>query len=204
MSIITGMSHTHPYYWSKYMLQKRIILGRFKLSEKTVSPTVKMNQIQISISFLLLVSVCLTVRAAPLTDQLKELVKALSQEQRTNKVEQTAPADMQRHVLVPRQEAPTDTMFKPDNFVFGRSGAGNDWSEGHYTTKVKTISEVDDVVKRTVQVSTDLEPNVLDDVKNSPLAPMFHPDFMLGHEVNKQDSGTKGSHLSSLLADTNQ
>ena len=94
------------------------------------------------ISFLLLVSVCLTVRAAPLTNQLKELVKAMSRGQGTDKVEQTAPADMQRHVLVPRQEAPTED-------VGGR------------------------------KVSVDLEPNVIDDVKNSPLAPIFHPEFML-------------------------
>ena len=59
--------------------------------------------------------------AAPLTDQLRELVKAMPQEQRTNKVEQMAPADMQRH--------------------------------------------------------TDLEPNVLDDLKNVPFAPMIHLDL---------------------------
>ena len=93
-------------------------------------------------------------------------------------------------------------MSKPDNFVFG-ARARNDWSKGHYTTKVELYQRLMTyVVKRTV--STDLEPSVLDDVKNSPLAPMFHPDFMLDHEVNKQDSDTKGSHLSSLLADTYQ
>lgn len=25
------------------------------------------------------------------------------------------------------------TMFKPDNFIFGQSGAGNNWAKGHYT-----------------------------------------------------------------------
>ena len=24
-------------------------------------------------------------------------------------------------------------LFKPDNFVFGASGAGNNWAKGHYT-----------------------------------------------------------------------
>ena len=24
-------------------------------------------------------------------------------------------------------------LFKPENFVFGRSGAGNNWAKGHYT-----------------------------------------------------------------------
>ena len=25
------------------------------------------------------------------------------------------------------------TIFRPDNFVFGQSGAGNNWAKGHYT-----------------------------------------------------------------------
>ena len=24
-------------------------------------------------------------------------------------------------------------IFRPDNFVFGQSGAGNNWAKGHYT-----------------------------------------------------------------------
>ncbi|KAJ8248961.1 hypothetical protein GJAV_G00229660 [Gymnothorax javanicus] len=24
-------------------------------------------------------------------------------------------------------------MFRPDNFIFGQSGAGNNWAKGHYT-----------------------------------------------------------------------
>lgn len=24
-------------------------------------------------------------------------------------------------------------LFRPDNFVFGQSGAGNNWAKGHYT-----------------------------------------------------------------------
>ena len=28
---------------------------------------------------------------------------------------------------------PYGAIFKPDNFVFGQSGAGNNWAKGHYT-----------------------------------------------------------------------
>ena len=28
---------------------------------------------------------------------------------------------------------PTGRMFRPDNFVFGQAGAGNNWAKGHYT-----------------------------------------------------------------------
>ena len=24
-------------------------------------------------------------------------------------------------------------LFRPDNFVYGQSGAGNNWAKGHYT-----------------------------------------------------------------------
>ena len=29
-------------------------------------------------------------------------------------------------------------IYRPDNFVFGQSGAGNNWAKGHYT-EVSTI-----------------------------------------------------------------
>ena len=28
---------------------------------------------------------------------------------------------------------PYGQIFRPDNFVFGQSGAGNNWAKGHYT-----------------------------------------------------------------------
>ena len=28
---------------------------------------------------------------------------------------------------------PYGPIFRPDNFVFGQSGAGNNWAKGHYT-----------------------------------------------------------------------
>ena len=31
------------------------------------------------------------------------------------------------------RSAPYGNIFRPDNFVFGQSGAGNNWAKGHYT-----------------------------------------------------------------------
>jgi tubulin beta len=39
-------------------------------------------------------------------------------------------------------------MFKPDNFVFGASGAGNNWAKGHYTEGAELIDEVVDVIRK--------------------------------------------------------
>ena len=29
--------------------------------------------------------------------------------------------------------SPYGQLFRPDNFVYGQSGAGNNWAKGHYT-----------------------------------------------------------------------
>ena len=31
------------------------------------------------------------------------------------------------------RSSPFGGIFRPDNFVFGQSGAGNNWAKGHYT-----------------------------------------------------------------------
>ncbi|KAH7549957.1 hypothetical protein JRO89_XS13G0110600 [Xanthoceras sorbifolium] len=39
-------------------------------------------------------------------------------------------------------------IFRPDNFVFGQSGAGNNWAKGHYTEGAELIDSVLDVVRK--------------------------------------------------------
>jgi len=39
-------------------------------------------------------------------------------------------------------------LFKPDNFVFGSSGAGNNWAKGHYTEGAELIDSALDVVRK--------------------------------------------------------
>ena len=38
-------------------------------------------------------------------------------------------------------------MFKPDNFVFGTNGAGNNWAKGHYTEGAELVEQVMDVIR---------------------------------------------------------
>ncbi|ORX36033.1 beta1-tubulin [Kockovaella imperatae] len=40
------------------------------------------------------------------------------------------------------------SLFRPDNFVFGQSGAGNNWAKGHYTEGAELVDSVLDVVRR--------------------------------------------------------
>ena len=39
-------------------------------------------------------------------------------------------------------------LFRPDNFIFGQSGAGNNWAKGHYTEGAELIDTVLDVVRK--------------------------------------------------------
>ncbi|KAL5689911.1 hypothetical protein EMGR_008325 [Emarellia grisea] len=43
---------------------------------------------------------------------------------------------------------PFGELFRPDNFVFGQSGAGNNWAKGHYTEGAELVDQVIDVVRR--------------------------------------------------------
>jgi len=61
-----------------------------------------------------------------------------------------------RAVLVDLEPGTTDVikaspiggLFKPDNFCFGASGAGNNWAKGHYTEGAELIDECLDIVRQ--------------------------------------------------------
>lgn len=46
------------------------------------------------------------------------------------------------------RSGPFGNLFRPDNFVFGQSGAGNNWAKGHYTEGAELVDQVLDVVRR--------------------------------------------------------
>ena len=47
---------------------------------------------------------------------------------------------------------PYGQSFRPDNFVFGQSGAGNNWAKGHYTEGAELVDNVLDVVRREAEM----------------------------------------------------
>ncbi|CAI9777893.1 unnamed protein product [Fraxinus pennsylvanica] len=49
------------------------------------------------------------------------------------------------------RSGPYGQIFRPDNFVFGQSGAGNNWAKGHYTEGAELIDAVLDVVRKEVE-----------------------------------------------------
>ena len=46
------------------------------------------------------------------------------------------------------RSGPFGQIFRPDNFVYGQSGAGNNWAKGHYTEGAELVDAVLDVVRK--------------------------------------------------------
>ncbi|KAF6773374.1 hypothetical protein AHF37_07780 [Paragonimus kellicotti] len=46
------------------------------------------------------------------------------------------------------RSGPFGQLFRPDNFVFGNSGAGNNWAKGHYTEGAELVDTVMDVTRK--------------------------------------------------------
>ena len=56
--------------------------------------------------------------------------------------------DLEPGVMDSVRAGPFGQLFRPDNFVFGQSGAGNNWAKGHYTEGAELIDNVLDVVRK--------------------------------------------------------
>lgn len=46
------------------------------------------------------------------------------------------------------RSSPYGQLFRPDSFVYGQSGAGNNWAKGHYTEGAELVDAVLDVVRK--------------------------------------------------------
>jgi tubulin beta len=75
------------------------------------------------------------------------------------------------------RSGPYGELFKPDNFVFGQSGAGNNWAKGHYTEGAELVDQVLEVIRREAEQCDQLQ------------------GFQLSHSLG----GGTGSGLGTLL-----
>ncbi|TPP59995.1 beta-tubulin [Fasciola gigantica] len=46
------------------------------------------------------------------------------------------------------RSGPSGDLFRPDNFVFGATGAGNNWAKGHYTDGAELTEVIMEVVRK--------------------------------------------------------
>ncbi|CAN1778063.1 Tubulin beta-1 chain, partial [Linum perenne] len=56
--------------------------------------------------------------------------------------------DLEPGTMDSLRTGPFGQIFRPDNFVFGQNGAGNNWAKGHYTEGAELIDAVLDVVRK--------------------------------------------------------
>ena len=53
-------------------------------------------------------------------------------------------------------------LFRPDNYIFGQSGAGNNWAKGHYTEGAELIDNVLDIVRKEAEAADCLQGIIID------------------------------------------
>ncbi|CAI5671177.1 unnamed protein product [Oreochromis niloticus] len=68
-------------------------------------------------------------------------------------------------------------LFRPDNFIFGQTGAGNNWAKGHYTEGAELVDSVLDVVRKECE----------------------HCDCLQGFQLTHSLGGGTGSGMGTLL-----
>ena len=71
------------------------------------------------------------------------------------------------------RSGPYGLIFRPDNFVFGQTGAGNNWAKGHYTEGAELIDSVLDVVRKEAESCDCLQGPLWLLLRTSPL-PVTH------------------------------
>ncbi len=68
-------------------------------------------------------------------------------------------------------------LFRPDNFIFGQSGAGNNWAKGHYTEGAELVDSVMECVRKEAESC----------------------DVLQGFQVTHSMGGGTGSGMGTLL-----
>jgi tubulin beta len=65
--------------------------------------------------------------------------------------------DLEPGVLEVIRAGSVGQLFKPDNFVHGAGGAGNNWAKGHYTEGAELVEQVLEVVRKEAENSDCLQ-----------------------------------------------
>ncbi|KAI9197070.1 tubulin beta-4 chain [Polychytrium aggregatum] len=75
------------------------------------------------------------------------------------------------------RSGPYGDLFRPDNFIFGQSGAGNNWAKGYYTEGAELVENVLEVIRKEAE----------------------HVDALQGFQMTHSLGGGTGSGMGSLL-----
>jgi len=92
-------------------------------------------------------------------------------------VPRAAMVDLEPGVIDVIRSSKRGELFHPDNFVYGQSGAGNNWAKGHYTEGAELVDACLDVVRREAETC----------------------DVLQGFQVTHSLGGGTGSGMGTLL-----
>eukprot|EP00029_Vermamoeba_vermiformis_P003366 TRINITY_DN1376_c0_g1_i1.p1 TRINITY_DN1376_c0_g1~~TRINITY_DN1376_c0_g1_i1.p1 ORF type:complete len:444 (+),score=165.33 TRINITY_DN1376_c0_g1_i1:41-1372(+) len=82
-------------------------------------------------------------------DILKDRLSVYFQEADNSRyVPRAVLVDLEPGTLSSIRAGPLGRFYRPDNFVHGQAGAGNNWAKGHYTEGAELIDSVLDVVRK--------------------------------------------------------
>ncbi|KAL7746051.1 Tubulin beta chain (Beta tubulin) [Sorochytrium milnesiophthora] len=92
-------------------------------------------------------------------------------------VPRTLLVDLEPGTMDSVRAGPFGQLFRPDNFVHGQSGAGNNWAKGYYTEGAELVDSVIDVVRKETESC----------------------DCLQGFQISHSLGGGTGSGLGTLL-----
>ncbi|PXF48719.1 Tubulin beta-1 chain [Gracilariopsis chorda] len=92
-------------------------------------------------------------------------------------VPRAAMVDLEPGVIDFIKNSSKGRLFRPDNFVYGQSGAGNNWAKGHYTEGAELVEMCLDVIRREAETC----------------------DVLQGFQVTHSLGGGTGSGMGTLL-----
>jgi len=67
------------------------------------------------------------------SEQLERANVYFVEAQKNKYVPRAILVDLEPGTMDAIKSGPCGSLFRPDNFVFGSNGAGNNWAKGHYT-----------------------------------------------------------------------
>lgn len=85
--------------------------------------------------------------------------------------------DLEPGVIDSVRSAPIGQLFRPDNMIFGQSGAGNNWAKGYYTEGMELVDSAMDVIRKEAE----------------------NADCLQGFQIAQSLGGGTGSGLGNLL-----
>eukprot|EP01100_Stratorugosa_tubuloviscum_P005659 TRINITY_DN251_c0_g1_i2.p1 TRINITY_DN251_c0_g1~~TRINITY_DN251_c0_g1_i2.p1 ORF type:complete len:457 (+),score=261.17 TRINITY_DN251_c0_g1_i2:141-1511(+) len=80
--------------------------------------------------------------------QLERINVYFNEAQGSRYVPRSVLVDLEPGTMNNIRSGPIGQMFRPDSFIYGQSGAGNNWAKGHYTEGAELVEHVLEVIRK--------------------------------------------------------